>query len=454
MLARMTGLALPENVSRDQLIAQYRAHIGDLLKRASDALTAEGFDGVAIHSGSLIKRSEFDDQYWPLRPVPHFEHWAHVEWPEAVVHVQAGKKPRLLFVREKDFWERMPDPDFDLLGSALELVEVKSQLGFVDALTPKTKLAYIGENVKRAAEWGILVDHVNPKGLLTRLDDLRVFKSEYEVTCLREANRIAAIGHRAVRAAFDAGERRELKLHLIYLETTSQDDPETPYKNIVALGEAASTLHHIHYRRRPLSDAKSLLLDAGAQYRGYASDITRTYAAKDSSPGGVVFGELVERMDALQRGLIDAVKVGRPYESLHDEAHDRLAVVLTDLKIAKMSAAECVSAGVSRKFLPHGLGHSLGIQTHDVGCAKIRPRSDNPWLRNTRVIEAGQVFTIEPGVYFIDFLMDELRASAQGSRIDWGLVEALKAFGGIRIEDDVLVHDGAKASENITRAVL
>jgi Xaa-Pro dipeptidase len=168
----------------------------------------------------------------------------------------------------------------------------------------------------------------------------------------------------------------------------------------------------------------------------------------------VVFSELVSRMEAMQQALVGSVRVGRPYETLHDEAHERLAAILTELGIAKMSAAECTSSGVSRKFLPHGLGHSLGLQTHDVGCAKIRPRADNPWLRNTRVIEPDQVFTIEPGVYFIDFLMEELRASPEGGRIDWPLVEALKSFGGIRVEDDVLVTSQAVPSENLTRAVL
>lgn len=450
----MVGIALPKDVSREELVEQYRAHIAALTKSAHQALALEGFDAVALHSGTLVKKSEFDDQYWPMRAVPHFSHWAHLEWPDTVVHIEVGKKPRILFNRQKDFWERVPEPDWELLGAAFELVEIKTPLGFVDALKPKAKLAFIGESVKRAAEWGILVDHVNPKGLLGRLDELRVFKSEYEITCLREANRIAAMGHRAVKAAFELGERTELKLHLLYLEATSQDDPETPYKNIVALGDSAAILHHVHYRRAPLVEAKSLLLDAGATYRGYASDITRTYAAKDASAGGVAFTELVSRMEGLQLALVDSVRVGRPYESLHDEAHDRLGAVLTEMGIVKMSAAECVSSGVSRKFLPHGLGHSLGIQTHDVGCAKIRPRSDNPWLRNTRVIEAGQVFTIEPGVYFIDTLMAELRGSPQGGAVDWSLVDALASFGGIRVEDDVLVTAAVKPSDNMTRAVL
>jgi Xaa-Pro dipeptidase len=441
-------------IERATLAAQYREHIAQLQKDAAAALAAEGFDGIAIHSGSLVKRSEFDDQYWPLRVVPHFSHWAHIEWPDVVLHFVPGRKPRLLFHRDESFWERVPEPDFEMLGSALELVELKTPLGFSDALQPKSKLAFIGENAKRANEWGIANEAVNPKGLLGRLDELRVFKSDYEVSCLREANQIAARGHVAVRDAFLAGARTELDLHLLYLKATSQDDPETPYKNIVAVGDTAAILHHVHYRRAPV-DAKSLLLDAGAMFHGYASDITRTYAMRDTSAAGVVFTELVARMDQLQLALIESVRLGRQYESLHDEAHDRLGVVLTETGIVKMSAAECVSSGVSRKFLPHGLGHSLGVQTHDVGCAKIRPRNDNPWLRNTRVIEPRQVFTIEPGVYFVDTLMEELRASPQGSNIDWNLVEGLKSFGGIRIEDDVFVTSpGAVVTENMTRAVL
>jgi Xaa-Pro dipeptidase len=172
-----------------------------------------------------------------------------------------------------------------------------------------------------------------------------------------------------------------------------------------------------------------------------------------------MFAELIGRMESLQQSLCHSVRVGRPYESLHDEAHDRLSQVLVDSGIVKMSAEECSKSGTSRKFLPHGLGHSLGIQTHDVGCAKIRPRDDNPWLRNTRTIEPKQVFTIEPGLYFIDTFMDELRNGPYSSRIDWKKVDALKSFGGIRIEDDVVVLDdkvttSAAHPDNLTRSVL
>jgi Xaa-Pro dipeptidase len=108
--------------------------------------------------------------------------------------------------------------------------------------------------------------------------------------------------------------------------------------------------------------------------------------------------------------------------------------------------------GISRAFYPHGLGHSLGLQTHDVGCAVIKPRADNPFLRNTSVIERDQVFTIEPGVYFIESLLRPLREGEHAKHIDWALVDALAPLGGVRIEDDILVLPSS--IRNFTREVL
>ena len=147
-----------------------------------------------------------------------------------------------------------------------------------------------------------------------------------------------------------------------------------------------------------------------------------------------------------------------PYEALHDRAHDEVGALLSATGVVRCSADEAVSSGITRAFFPHGLGHSLGLQCHDVGCAVVKPRADNPFLRNTSVIEAGQVFTIEPGLYFIDALLRPLRESEGSGRVDWSLVDALTPFGGIRIEDDVVVRGaiegGATEIDNLTRAVL
>ncbi|MOA46834.1 Xaa-Pro dipeptidase [compost metagenome] len=111
---------------------------------------------------------------------------------------------------------------------------------------------------------------------------------------------------------------------------------------------------------------------------------------------------------------------------------------------------------MTNAFFPHGLGHFLGLQVHDAGGFMQDERGTHlpapeqfPYLRCTRVMEVGQVFTIEPGLYFIDSLLEPLRQSEQGKRVNWNKVEALRPFGGIRIEDNIVLHgDGV---ENLTR---
>jgi Xaa-Pro dipeptidase len=122
--------------------------------------------------------------------------------------------------------------------------------------------------------------------------------------------------------------------------------------------------------------------------------------------------------------------------------------------VIKLPAGEAVPKNITRAFFPHGLGHSLGLQCHDVGCALVKPKPDNPFLRNTSIIAQGQVFTIEPGIYFVDKLLEELRQGEHASAIDWKLVDALSAFGGVRIEDDVVVTGGPAVIRNLTREVL
>jgi Xaa-Pro dipeptidase len=202
-------------------------------------------------------------------------------------------------------------------------------------------------------------------------------------------------------------------------------------------------------------DPTTLLLDAGATVLGYASDVTRTHVVGSGATADA-FRAVLARMEAMQKTLCARIKVGEPYEALHDLSHQLLAEVLLESGIfrrGQVSAAELVAGGATRKLLPHGLGHSLGLQTHDVGCLKTPPRGENPWLRNTTVIAEGQVFTIEPGLYLIDTLLAELRALPQAAAADWTLIEALRPFGGIRIEDDVWV-GGAGHTRNLTREAL
>ena len=126
--------------------------------------------------------------------------------------------------------------------------------------------------------------------------------------------------------------------------------------------------------------------------------------------------------------------------------------ILREVGVVKRSAEDATASGITRAFYPHGLGHSLGLQVHDVGCATTKPRPDNPFLRNTTVISENQCFTIEPGIYFIESLLRPVREGPRAKDVDWKLVEALAAFGGVRIEDDVVA--GAEGVRNLTREAL
>lgn len=420
----------------------YAEHVTQLERAYWKTLAAHGFDGVVIHSGSPKKRTEFDDQYFPLRPTPHFHHWAPVYDANSFVIVEQGKKTVLVWPEVKDFWERPAPPESLAFTKTLDVRRTD-----VLELPSGKRFAWIGEDAGRGEKLGL---PANPEGLVKALDNLRVFKTPYEVACIAEANRRASLGHEALRRAFAEGDHAELDLHLLFLKATRQDDQETPYKNIVAVGRSASILHHIAYGK-DASRGESLLVDAGAMCRGYCSDITRTWV-RSKGAASQTFAGLVAAMEAMQQRLVQRITLGMPYEDLHDESHSQVSAILKEAGIAKGSVDEIDGKGISRVFYPHGLGHSLGLQTHDVGCAVVRPREDNPFLRNTSEIAEGQVFTIEPGLYFIDTLLAELRSKPEGKLVDWNAVEALAPFGGIRIEDDVFV--GEAGTRNLTREVL
>jgi len=425
-------------LSRELLTSLYAAHLDELARRTAGVCERHGLDGLVLHSGTPQQKTSFDDQFWPLVTVPFFKHWLPLAVEGCALLVVPGDKPTLFYNVERGFWEGPPEPESDHFWPFFRVVEVRS---------PATIRAAL-----RSRIGGLADDRILPPALHHDLSALRVTKTAYEVACLREANRRACRGHDAVLKAFAAGDHSELELHLLYLQHTEQDDPETPYKNIVALNEHAATLHHVSYgRTRPV--AQSLLLDAGATFLGYDSDITRT-AVRGTGAVADVFAGLVDGVDRLQRQLCDEAKAGVNYQALHDRSHHLLADVLKATGIAKAtaSAAALVDGGVTRKLLPHGLGHSLGLVTHDVGCRQVAPRADNPFLRNTIDIAVDQCFTIEPGCYFITSLLGELRALPAAADLDWRLLDALVPFGGVRVEDDLVVLQGGV--DNLTRAFL
>ena len=231
-----------------------------------------------------------------------------------------------------------------------------------------------------------------------------------------------------------------------------ETENELPYSNIIALNQHGAVLHYTDLNRAPPAHADSFLIDAGASFHGYASDITRTYAAKQA----IEFQELVDAVDAAQRGFVGKVQKGTDYADLHIHAHHVLAGILRDQDFVRMSAESAVESGTSSVFFPHGLGHLIGLQVHDVaGFARnevgdtIANPGGHPYLRLTRTLEPRMVTTIEPGIYFIDMLLAELKARPESRSINWDKVDKFRHFGGIRIEDDVVCTEDAP--ENLTR---
>lgn len=430
----------------------YPEHVRARQAKAEAALAAAGFDAMVLQSGAPFTYHA-DDQDAPFHTTPHFAHWVPMEGPRHLLVVRPGKRPRLVRVAPEDYWYEQSSLGDPFWAREFDLVEVKSEEeAWKDALAkiPMGRTAYVGDAPEAAGQHGIASDRTNPPALLARLDWDRGLKTPYEVECLAEATRMAARGHAAARAAFLAG-ASELEIHQTYVAAVGCVDEELPYPSIVALDEKGATLHY--QRKRPKRNGRVLLIDSGAKHQGYGSDITRTWTAEGCDE---TFRELVRGLDGLQQELCAAVKPGMPYGDVHHEAHVRVGDLLKDLGVIAKGGEEAVEIGLTSPFFPHGVGHFLGIQVHDVGGRQKSPEGgttppprEHPYLRTTRTIEESQVFTIEPGIYFIEMLLRPLRESEHGSLVDWKLVDRLTPCGGARIEDNVVVtEDGHR---NLTR---
>ena len=428
----------------------YSRHLAVLQERAERALAETGFDRLLIHAGRVHEYFA-DDQEAPFRPGGHFGHWAPVEGPAHLLEVRPGRRARLLRVTPPDFWYEPPAPAPPFVARSVEVVDLPDADAAWREAGGAPRTAFVGEGGEEAAAHGIDAGSVNPARLVARLDWDRAYKTPYEEETLHEANRIAAEGFRAAKAAFRSG-ASEMEIHHAYLAGCGTTEDALPYPTIVATDEKASVLHYQRKRDRGQGKPAVLLLDAGAPLRGYGSDITRTW----TDGADPVFASLVAGMERLQQQLCASVRPGAGYLDLHVAAHRGVAELLSEAKVVTVPAEEAFETGLTHPFFPHGLGHFLGIQVHDVGGRLADregtlkpPPSIYPFLRTTRTIEERMVFTIEPGLYFIPMLLEPLRQGPKAPLLDWPLVDRLIRSGGIRIEDDLSVT--ADGHRNLTR---
>ncbi|HXV60481.1 MAG TPA: Xaa-Pro dipeptidase [Vicinamibacteria bacterium] len=431
------------------LSALFTAHIEIRQRKLAEILEATGFDALIVSSGEPHVYFA-DDRQAPFCPVAHFAHWCPIRGPFHLLRLAPGSKPLLIRYAPEDYWYEPARLDEPFWLPQFELEEAATPHGVWKRIGRPTNTAYIGNETQRAEAAGLTV---NPEGLLSRLDWDRAYKTEYEIASLEEASALGARGHVAARKAFEAG-GSELDIHNAFVIAVGVTEEELPYTTIVALDEKSAFLHYEAKRKN--GHGRVLLIDAAAQMRGYAADITRTHVAADCDSR---FVSLRDGMEKLQQELCREVRPRANFLELHLLAHHKVAALLADCGILKADAEEANAKGWSRPFLPHGLGHHLGLQVHDVGGhlrspdgAKMPPPPEHPFLRNTRPVEPGQVFTMEPGLYFIDMLLRPFREGGDASRFDWKLIDELTPNGGIRIEDDVVVtEDGHR---NMTREYL
>jgi Xaa-Pro aminopeptidase len=257
------------------------------------------------------------------------------------------------------------------------------------------------------------------------LEDMRLVKGELEIQCLRRAAALAAEGHRAAMAAARPG-MGEWELEVVMESAWRRQGASGPaFPSIVASGPSATTLHYVENDRRA-REGELVLIDAGAEWRMYCADITRTFPVdgRFSAAQRAVY----EVVLAAEHAAIDAVRPGAPFSAIHQAALGVLVPGMVELGLLDGNPETLIEEESYKRFYMHQTSHWLGLDVHDVG---LYARDGEP-----TVLRPGMVLTVEPGLYVAvdaENVPDHLRGI------------------GVRIEDDLLVtHDGC---EILTRGV-
>ncbi len=327
----------------------------------------EMWDGLMTGTEGAVEQFGFDEAF----PISEME----------------KRLPRLLRGRERVYYDLGKNPDFDQL-----------LIGWMNDFRAKTRKKFL------APDEIIALDH--------SLHEMRLFKSRTEITAMRKSSRVAAKAHQRAMQVCKPG-MNEAEIHAELLHTFTRNQCETSYIPIVGGGANACVLHYISNRDQ-LNDGDLLLIDAGAEYDGYASDITRTFPVNGRFSGPQ--RDLYEVVLAAQLKAIEEVRAGNPWDHVHETAVQVATEGMIDLGILKGGLEEALEEEYFKDYYVHNTGHWLGMDVHDVGEYEIDGHS--------RVLEPGMVLTVEPGIYIPN------TATA---------VDEIWRGMGIRIEDNVVV---------------
>ena len=416
---------------RARLIAEMRKHSGGGL--------------AAIPTAPEAIRNA--DTHYPYRPDSHFYYLSGFAEPEAVVVLLAGPEQgdskQVLFCRDKnperEIWDGFrygPDAAREIFGfdEAYSITDLSAKLADWSCNRPalytplglypawdQTITATLNE-VRNRVRTGVTV----PDAIVdvrAPVSTMRLQKDEHEVALLRRAAEISSSAHRRAMERTRPGwyeYQVEAELMHEFLRCGAQ---AVAYPSIVASGPNACVLHYRDNNRQTQAD-DLLLIDAGCEYLGYASDITRSFpvGGKFSGPQKAIY----ELVLAAQLACIEAVQPGRRFHDYHQVAERVLAQGLIDLKLCEGSLDAVLESGAYKQFYMHRAGHWLGLDVHDVGLYQVDGSS--------RLLAPDMVLTVEPGCYIrpADHVPEEF----------WDI--------GVRMEDDVLVT--ATGNENLMAA--
>ena len=284
------------------------------------------------------------------------------------------------------------------------------------------------------------------------LNHIRRAKDDAELERMRAAERATRDGFAAVAPLIEPGRsERELQIELEAAFFRGGAD-FLAFDTIVGGGPNSAVLHFPPSARR-LADGELVLIDSGAECRGYASDVTRTYPA--SGRFTPEQQELYAIVAAAAERATERCAAGTEWRDVHRTAALVIAEGLVELGLLRGEPESLVERGAQALFFPHGVGHMVGLGVRDAGevlRGREPPADEFPRLRVDLPVEPGHVFTVEPGIYFVPALLHDADFRERyRDAVDWGRAEAMLGFGGIRIENNVLIT--AEGNEVLTADV-
>ncbi|KAI5366647.1 putative peptidase M24, aminopeptidase P, creatinase/Aminopeptidase P/Spt16 [Septoria linicola] len=422
--------------------------------------------GLIYLEGQSTKMTEDDDQEGHFRQRRHFYYLSGCDLPDCFYAYDIASDTSTLWIPPVDpedvMWAGMPLLPKEALqrydiDQVLTTDDLKSGKSLVDMLSKQKPVVLA---MKDRADLAIFdapavknfKPDINVDLLREAIEECRVIKDEHEIAMIRHANIISSYAHEQVLASVPrASNERELNAVFV-MHCHANGCKEMAYGCICASGTAGSTLHYVH-NDQPLEGKDNILLDAGAEYNCYCADITRTFPITKDGMFTKESKEIYDLVLLMQDEAFKLIKAGTMWEDCHMKAHTTGALGLQKLGIFNKNLAldQIMDSHIMTRFFPHGLGHYLGMDTHDCG-GHANYDDPNPYfayLRKRGPLPVGAVITNEPGIYFREFpLRQELKDGKWDGIVDQDVLERYWRVGGVRIEDDIVITEDGY--ENLT----